>query len=843
VRRASRELDATPFMTLLAAYAAVLHRWSGQDDLAVGSPIANRTRPELEGIVGFFANTLVLRLDLHGRPTFRELVARVRARALDAFAHQDLPFERLVEALQPERALSHNPLFQVMFGLHEAADERLALPGLAFEPVTAETGTAKFDLNLLLDDRPDRLSGVLEYNTDLFDEATIVRLRAHLHTLLEAAVANPGARIDELPVMAADERQRVLVEWNATQAPAPGTTVVDMVAETTRRTPDAVAAVFGDESLTYAQLTGRANRLAHYLRARGVGPDVPVAICLERSLDMAVAVLATLTAGGAYVPLDPAYPRERLAVMLEDTQAPVVLAHAPTRDRLPSMPPSRAVWLDADRAAIAAQPDTDPGVRRDPESLLYVIYTSGSTGRPKGIALSHGALANLIRWNLATLANGRGMLQFASLSFDASFHEMFAAWASGRYLVMIPEHWRRDASELLAYLRRWPVETAILPVVVLHQWAEQEGVDLTVLQSMTHIVTTGEQLVITSPIVELFKRLPASRLHNHYGPSETHVVTALTLPRDPETWPARPSIGTPIWNSDICILDRRLNPVPIGVAGELYIGGANLARGYLGRPDLTAARFLPHPFATTPGARMYATGDLARWKADGTIEFVGRRDDQVKIRGFRVELGDVESALNSHPHVSQSVVIAQDVAPAGRRLVAYVVPGAGQVLTTEALRRFMHERLPDYMVPAVFMTLDRVALTPNGKVDRRALPTPPDERPELAVAFVAPEGPAEELMAEIWTALLRLPQVGRRDNFFHLGGHSLLATQLASRIRARFELDLPLRAIFEAPTIAALVDVMARDAGGREALDDLAWAVQAADAMSPADAQDALRPQ
>ena len=842
VREMARAFDATPFMAMLAAYAALLHRWTGQADFAIGSPVANRTRPDIEGLIGFFANTIVLRAKLDGRPTFRELVARVKAASLDAFAHQDLPFERLVEELQPERALSHNPIFQVMFGLHPAAAPSLALPGLAFSRLDVETGTAKFDLNLLLDEDGDRIAGVLEYNTDLFDESTIVRLRSHLETLLTAALDRPDARVDDLPVMPEGERRLVLDDWNATREAYPDACVHELVEAAVERTPEATAVVFPgapDQTLTYRELNERANRLAHYLRALGVGPDVPVAICLERSLDMAVAVLAVLKAGGAYVPLDPTYPRERLLQMLEDTSAPVVVSHAATRDRLPPIALARLVWLDADRHRIAGQPDTNPESGVAPDNLLYVIYTSGSTGRPKGIALSHRALVNLVWWNLVTLAEGRGMLQFAPLGFDASFHEMFAAWASGRYLAMIPEHWRRDPSELISYLERWPVETAILPVVVLHQWAEARQGDSRALGALRHLVTTGEQLVVTQPIVELFARLPACRLHNHYGPSESHVVTALTLDRDPATWPARPSIGRPIANCGIYILDSRLNPAPIGVAGELYIAGANLARGYLNRPDLTAAKFVPHPFSFEPGERLYATGDLARWRADGAIEFLGRRDDQVKIRGFRVEIGDVESTLNRHPDVSQTVVTVH-AGPAGQRLIAYVVGAAGRVLTVDTLRRFAEDELPDYMVPAAFVVLDAVTLTANGKIDRRALPAPPADRPELAGAFVEPNGAAEALMADIWKDLLGVARVGASDNFFHLGGHSLVATQLVSRIRRTFETPLPLRAVFEAPTVTGLVDALARAAGGRDVVDEIAWAVREVDRMSPEQVRTAL---
>ncbi|MEP7308959.1 MAG: amino acid adenylation domain-containing protein [Acidobacteriota bacterium] len=822
VAAVSRRAGVTPFMTLLAVFGVFLHRYTGQDDITVGSPIANRHRSETEPIIGFFANTLVLRADLSGNPTFTQLLERVKETALGAYDNQDLPFERLVEELQPQRDSSHNPLFQVMCALNNAPAERPRFGALAVDRLPAETGTAKFDLNLSLDETSDGWDGTLDYNSDLFDRSTVERMAMHLSSLLRSACEHPDARLAELDLLSEEERRQIVVEWNRTRVAYPEPTCVHtLVEEVAARIPDAPAVAFGADTLTFAQLNARANQLAHRLRRCGVGPDVLVGVCLERSIEMAVAVLGVLKAGGAYVPLDPDYPAERLAFMVSDTAAPVVLAQPSTRGRLPASA-ATIVDVEAERAALRLEPATNPGVDVHPESLLYVIYTSGSTGRPKGTALSHRALGNLIRWHLQTLARGTAMLQFASLSFDASFHEMFAAWASGRLLMMIPEQWRRDPEELFPLLAVHGVETAILPVVVLHQWAEHFAHDPQRFSMLRDVITTGEQLVITKPIVDLFTALDRCTLHNHYGPSETHVITAFTLSRPPASWPSRPSIGRPIANSSVYILDTQLKPVPVGVYGELYLGGTNVARGYLGRPDLTASRFIPDPFSDEPGARLYAVGDVGRYGPDGTIEFKGRLDDQAKIRGFRVEPAEVETAINHHPAVSQSVVIVDGATPVDKRLVAYVVPIAGRGVTADELRAFLQARLPDYLVPAVVIVLPGLALTPNGKIDRRALPAPTDVPTSARAASRAPETPAEIVVAGLWKEVLGHDGAGVNDNFFQVGGHSLLATQLVSRVRRTFGVDVPVRVVFEAPTIAGLVDHLARATGGRAVVDEIA---------------------
>jgi amino acid adenylation domain-containing protein len=818
-----RRAGVTPFMALLAVFAVFLRRYTGQHDITVGSPIANRHRSETEPIIGFFANTLVLRTDLSGNPTFIELLTRVKDAALGAYSNQDLPFERLVEELQPQRNSSHNPLFQVMCALNNAPFEPIRLGSLAVNRLPAETGTAKFDLNLTLDETADGWSGTLDYNSDLFERSTVELMATHLDRLLRTAGEQPDARIDDFEMLSAEDRRQIVVEWNRTQRAYPEPACVHRLVErVAERTPQAPAVTFGAETLTFAQLNARANQLAHRLRRCGVGPDVLVGVCLERSIDMAVAVLGVLKAGGAYVPLDPEYPAERLAFMVADTAAPVVLAQRTTRRQLPASAATTIIDVEAERAALALEAETNPDVAVHPENLLYVIYTSGSTGRPKGTALSHRALGNLICWHLETLARGPAMLQFASLSFDASFHEMFAAWASGRLLVMIPERWRRDPEEVFPLLAARGVETVILPVVVLHQWAEHFAQDPRRFSMLRDVITTGEQLVITKPIVDLFSALDGCTLHNHYGPSETHVITAFTLSGPPASWASRPSIGRPIANSSVYILDKQLQPVPVGVFGELYLGGTNLARGYLGRPDLTASRFIPDPFGEEPGSRLYAVGDVGRYRPDGTIEFKGRLDDQAKIRGFRVEPAEVETAINSHPDVSQSVVVVDGATSLDKRLVAYVVPAVGREIESGGIRQFLQARLPDYLVPGVVMVLPGLALTPNGKIDRRALPAPLDIPGSGSAASRAPETPAEVLMGRLWSEVLGRDGIGVADNFFEVGGHSLLATQLVSRVRRTFGVDVPVRVVFEAPTITGLVDHLANATGGRAVADEIA---------------------
>jgi len=802
----NRQEGATLFMTLLAAFQTLLHRYTGQSDIVVGSPIAGRNRTEIERLIGFFVNTVVLRTDLSGNPTFRQLLARVQDIALGAYLHQDLPFEKLVEELHPERNLSTSPLFQVMFGYQNAPRQPVELPGLTTSPIDVDSGTAKFDLLLSMREDTGGLRGSLEYNTDLFDPATITRMVDHFQTLLRAIVADPDRPLSELSLLTGAERQQLLGEWNDTDTPYPSDTCVHHLFEAqVERAPDSVALVFEDQHLTYRELNRRANRLAHYLRTLGVGPEALVGICMERSLEMVVAVLGILKAGGTYVPLDREYPKERLAFMLEDALVTVLLTQARLADDSPEHR-AHVVYVDTDWELIAQESAENPFSGVTAENSAYVLYTSGSTGHPKAVAMSHRPLCNLLSWQLShfTPPLEARTLQFASLSFDVSFQEIFSTWCSGGTLLMISEDLRRDAAALFRFLEAKSVERLFVPFVVLQQLAEVAASKGSLILRLRDVITAGEQLHITRPIARLFDRLEHCHLHNQYGPSETHVVTSFTLTGSPSGWPALPPIGRPVSNAQIYLLDDHLHPVPIGITGQLHIGSNCLARGYLNLPDLTAEKFISHPFRTEPGARLYKTGDLARYMPDGNIEFLGRIDHQVKLRGFRIELGEVETVLGRHAAVQHAVVVASGDVPAEKRLAAYVVLHQQATATISELRSFLRTKLPDYMVPSAFVVLDALPVTPNGKVDRDALPAPSQHRSELAEALAAPRTPGEEALATIWADVLKLDTVGAHDNFFDLGGHSLLAVQVVSRVRKAFHVELPLRSLFQTPTVAGL---------------------------------------
>ncbi|RJS18030.1 non-ribosomal peptide synthetase [Corallococcus sp. H22C18031201] len=798
----SRKEGVTSFMTLLAGFQALLARYSGQSDIVVGTPIAARGRRELEGVFGFFANTLALRVEVSGEQDFRTLLAQVRKVCLGAYAHPDVPLEQLVEALQPVRDLSRTPLFQVMF-IQESGASALQLPGVAVEELEFEPGVSRFDLAVFMRETPDGIRSWWEYNTDLFDEATVARMAAHYARLLEGAVAQPSHPLASLPLLSEAERHQLLVEWNDSAVsvpPAPG--AHSLFEEAVRRAPGAIAVRFEETTLTYDALNQHANRLAHLLREHGVGPDAPVALCVERSLSLPIALLAILKAGGAYCPLDPAYPPERLALMLQSSRAKLLLTQ---RHLEPSLPRDVApvLLLDDDAPALAAQPGTNPAPISGPDHLAYVIFTSGSTGVPKAVAMPHRQLLNLIHWqNLRSTAPRARTLQFSALSFDVCFQELLPTLVAGGEVVLLTDDVRRDTHALLHLLRERAVERLFLPFVALQHLAEVSAEEGLLPLHLLEINTAGEQLRLTPALRRMLRALPACALDNHYGPTETHAGTAFMLRGAPESWPDLPPIGKPITNARIYLLDAYLQPVPLGVPGELYIGGKQLARGYLHRPDLTAERFLPDCHAPTPGERMYRTGDFARFLPSGDIEFLGRRDAQVKVRGYRVELHEVEAALSAVEGVQDVAVVARDEAGLGKQLFAYVVPKPGITLDTATLRSALKGRLPEYMVPAAFTTLAAFPLTPSGKLDRKALPTPVLASDEES--FVAPRTPVETAVASLWAQLLHLPRVGVSDNFFERGGHSLLATQVVSRLRTRFLVDLPLRALFEHPTVEEL---------------------------------------
>ncbi len=829
-----RREGASLFMALLAVFKTLLYRWTGQTDIPIGSPIANRNRSEVEGVIGFFSNTIVLRTDLSGDPTFRELLARVREVTLGAYAHEDLPFERIVEEVQPERDMSRNPLFQIMCVLQNQPRSEMPAGELTMSPLQVTLGAAKFDLTIFWIEDGEGIRGVVEHNTDLFDETTVRRFYAQHERLFQEVVAHPDRRLSELPLVAAPERHQLLYEWNETAAPLAGYVVHDRVEAQAARTPRAPAVLFAGEGLTYEELDRRANRMAHALRRRGVGPERLVGICVERSLAMAVAALAVLKAGGALVALDPAYPLERLATIIDDAGLAVLLTERHLLARFPGHE-GIALLIQSDSGSetepgadlFADESEEPPRSGVLPDHPMYAIYTSGSTGQPKGIVVPHRAFANLLAWQLerSPLAGATRTVQFSTFGFCVSFQEIFSAWCSGGTLVMASEMTRKDALGLGRFLDENAVERLHLPFAALKHLADASLEAASLPAHLREVITAGEQLQVTPAVRRLFASLPGCSLHNQYGASETHVVSARSLFGDPDGWPAIPPVGRPIANVRIHLLDGRLEPVPIGVRGELYAAGECVARGYLNDPVLTAQKMIPDPFAAGPGERLYRTGDLARHLADGSIEYLGRIDGQVKVRGFRVELGEIETMLARHPDVRDAAVVATSAAAAaaagGKRLVAYVVPESPGALRLDDLRVYLKRTLPDYMVPAAFVALDDLPVNANGKLDQAALPPPePGSDGGARAAYVLPRTPVEEILAGLWSEVLGVERVGALDNFFELGGHSLLVTQLVSRARAAFGIELAIRRLFEYPTLEALareIEVEAARAGGAPA--------------------------
>ena len=787
----------------------------------IGTVITDRTWSETENLIGIFENTLALRTDMSGNPTFRKLLERVREVILDAQAHQDLPFEYLVKELQPERQLGQNPLFQVSLTLEPPLPTLPA--GWTPTQTDVEITNPKLDLSLDLADRPQGLVCRFEYNTELFDRTTIARMVEHWQTLLEGSVADPTRHLSELPLLTEKERHQFLVEWNATQAAYPRDKCIHQLFEAqVERTPDAVAAVFGKEYLTYRELDSKANQLAHYLQQLGVGPEVLVGLCVERSLEMVVGLLGILKAGGAYVPLDPAFPSKRIAFMLEDAQAPVLVTQQHLLSQLPTHG-TRAVCLDADAALLAQQGEDNPLSELTPDYLAYVIYTSGSTGRPKGVQILHRAVVNF----LLSMAEQPGLtaedswLAITTLSFDIAALELFLPLLVGARLIVASRDTAADGAALAGTLTRAGVTVMqATPITwrLLLAAGWQGNPDLKIL--------CGGEALPQDLAQQLLPR--ATSLWNLYGPTETTIWSTLCKiePGDEVI-----SIGRPIANTQVYLLDSQLQPVPVGVPGELYIGGDGLARGYLNRPELTAERFIPHPFSNEPAARLYKTGDLARYRPDGTIEHLGRLDFQIKLRGFRIELGEIEAVLAEHPAVRQALVIAQEDVLGDKRLVAYVVLHKDQSAMVDALKSHVMKHVPNYMVPSVFVPLEVFPLTPNGKIDRCALPAPETTRRTAKDAFVAPILLVHQQLAQIWEDLLEVRPIGIRDNFFDLGGNSFLAIRLVDRIEQDCGKKLPLSTLFAGATIEHLATALLM----QEVSDSLAplVAVQASGSRRP----------
>ncbi|WP_457812474.1 amino acid adenylation domain-containing protein [Sinorhizobium meliloti] len=798
VKSFSEREQVTLFTTLLSAFYILLYRYTGREDLVVGSPIANRVRPELEGLIGFITNTLVLRTQFSANSSFRALVSEVREVTMDAFTHQGIPFERLVEEIQPERNLSYNPLFQVMFALQNTGRPVDVGGAPDEETPTLSAGVSKFDLSMFLSETAKDFSAGIEYNSDLFDLSTVERFAGHFSALLTAALDEPDRPIWSLPMLLPSETTAITA-WNDTEDPNHSEICHVLFEKQAALLPDEVALVAGGEKTTYRELNSRANALAHRLIELGVKPGSRVAICIERGVDMIVALIATLKAGAAYVPIDPAYPKERIAFIAADANVTLVLTQSALSGELAGASGTLIAVDELKTPAIACD---NPDVPVAAGCLAYIIYTSGSTGKPKGVVMPHGSLASLIRWQTArsALPTGAPTLQFASLSFDVSFQEIFSTLGAGGTLLLINEDQRRDPPALWELLHEEDVRRLFMPYVALQQLAEHARHAPALPQSLTELITAGEQLQVTPQIAEMITRLGAD-LYNQYGPTESHVVTELKLTGAPSDWPARPPIGRMLPNTTVQILDPHGQQCPIGIPGELCIGGAALAHGYLEKRALTAERFIPDAQSTN-GGRLYLTGDRARFLANGELEFLGRSDQQVKIRGYRVELGEVEVALRTHPSVKEAVVVARENR-GELRLVGYIQADAESSVSTEDLRAHLRTILPEHMIPTSYVIMESLPLTPSGKLSRSNLPDP-HEAASRPIIGAVPSTPVEIALARLWSEILQVDKVGVKDNFFELGGHSLLATRVVSWIRDEFGVDLPVRLMFDNPTVEAL---------------------------------------
>ncbi len=821
IKPLSQKSGATLFMTLMAAFATLLYRYSGQADIVIGSPIANRNREELEPLIGFFVNTLVLRTQVQGNLSFLELQARIKDMTLDAQDHQDLPFEKLVEELQPKRSLSYTPLFQVMFVLENTPMQELSLPGLTLKPLELENVNAKFDLTLSIAETELGLEGAWEYNTDLFDPTTIERMSGQFHTLLAGIVANPQLSVAQLPLLSDIDRSQLLVDWNQTQTDDPLDLCFHQLFEAqVARNPDAIAVVCEDRHLTYQQLNDRANRWARGLVERGVAAETLVALMLDRNIDLLTAMLAVFKAGGAYLPLNPHHPAERMRQVLAQSQVSIVLSAS----QYASLATESSQVLPLEELDRLDYPSENFPSRCTPDNLAYVIYTSGSTGKPKGAMLEQRGMLNHLyaKVQALELTSADVVAQTASQTFDISIWQFLVALLVGGSVEIVTQEIAADPAQLLSFVDRQQISILevvpsllrmMLPNLTLGDRSAQQ------LNSLRWLLLTGEALP-PELCRQWFAVYPQIPMMNAYGPTEcSDDVTHYPLYQTPAAELLNLPIGRPVANTQLYILDSLLEPVPIGVAGELYVGGVGVGRGYLNNPELTQLTFIPNPFAQ---GRMYKTGDKARYLPDGQIEFLGRLDDQVKVRGFRIELGEIEAVLTRHPQVDTAVVIVREDTPNNQHLIAYVVPNySAEGLThpvatrhpsqegiTSELREFLKQQLPDYMRPSAFILLESIPLTPNGKVDRRALPAP-DLQLSLNTNFVPPRNAIELQLMQIWEEVLHVHPIGIRDNFFDLGGHSLLAVTLTAKIQQHFDRQISLAALFQGGTIEELAVMLA----------------------------------
>ena len=795
LKQIGRESGATFFMTLMAAFNVLLWRYTQQEEILVGTPIANRNRAEIEGLIGFFVNTLVLRSKLNPQITFRDFLAQVRETTLGAYGHQDVPFEKLVEELQPERSLNRQPLFQVLFTLQVA--EELKLGGLELNWMDTKSDVTKFDLSLFMTEIETGLYSWFEYNSDLFERPTIARMVQHFHTLLEDIAANPDARLSDLSLMTTQE-QAQLEAWNQTESKYERDQCIHQLVESqAAHRPDALAVVHGDKQLNYGELNRRANQLAHYLRRNGVGLETSVGVLMQRSADWIVALLGILKAGGVYVPLDGSYPAQRLHFMVEDAEVRLLL----TESGQPEVDAAEIVYLDQAWEQLGSENAENLDNVTQAENLAYLMYTSGSTGQPKGVGVPHRAINRLVsNTNYVKFEENDRVAQISNASFDAATFEIWGALMNGSRLVVLEKETALSPTELGQQIVDHQISVMFLTTALFHQMAQSRP---EIFSSLTSMVFGGDA-ADTQFVQRVLEQGKPRHLVNGYGPTEGTTFTTWYEAQAKDIGARTIPIGRALSNTDVWILDPQGQMVPVGVVGELHIGGDGLARGYSGRPALTAEKFVPNPYSAEPGARLYRTGDLVRYRDDGNIEFLRRMDHQVKVRGFRVELGEIESSLNQYWAIVESVVVAGKDANGDTRLIAYIVPEEGVEPTSSEMWTFLQEKLPSYMLPSVFVTIKELPLTPNGKVDRRALPLPEQIGDEVSANFIAPRTVMEETVAEIWRQTLGLTQVGVESNFFDLGGHSLLATRVMSQIRESCGVELPLRELFESPTIAGL---------------------------------------
>ena len=814
----SQREEVTLFMMLLASFKVLLHRLSGQDRIVIGSPIANRTQVEVEQLIGFFVNTLVLHTDVSGDPSFRELLKRVKEVALGAYAHQDLPFEKLVEDLRPDRSTSYSPLFQVMFQLinlpvlNNQGDPESGEENFERDEPYIEKGTAKFDVGMDMWESPSGLAGGIEYSTDLFDDITIERILKHFETLLEGITSDPDQRISQLSLLTEAEANQLLKDWNNTIRDYPEEKCVHELFELqASRTPEAIALVCNDEEISYTDLNARANKLARYLRRAGVGPEVLVGIYVNRSIEMIVGLFAILKAGGAYVPLDPDYPKQRIALMLEDSRAQVLVTEEGLLEEI-SERHSKVICVDRDSESIERESGENLDGGASPANLAYVIYTSGSTGKPKGVMITHKSLVN---WTeMAKLHYGLAatdsILQFSTISFDTAVEEIFPCLTLGARLVVRPESTPQSAGDFLRQCREVGITVLIFPTAYWHEIVREVTSGFADLPEAIRLVIFGGERALPELLEQWHENVrQAVRLMHGYGPTEITVVAIiadLSAREIAEAAMREVPIGKPIGNAQAFLLDKQLQPVPQGVCGELYIGGAGLARGYFAAPEITAEKFIPNPFSLEPGARLYKTGDLVRYRQDGQIEFLGRVDNQLKIRGFRIELREIEAALNAHPAVRESVVMAREDAGGDRRLIAYLSAESSPESSTGKIRRFLKDLLPEYMIPSSFVFLDTFPLTPNGKIDRAALPDPQGPGRDCEAPLIAPRNEIERSITDVWKAILGAEEIGVYDNFFDLGGHSLSMVRAHRRLQEVLKKEFSILDLFMHPTVASLAE-------------------------------------